>query len=156
MEELGRKGRDIIVSRLRKLPAWGWGIVALLGLGALTLLWDTGQSRAAQDPFGSPDWSMFLGVMLKLGVVLALIYVGLFLLKKWRLDGPLVSQRRLELLETLRLSPKQAVHLIHAEGRVLVLGATDQTISLLIQWPDETAGDEPNGLDSYAEIAAHV
>jgi flagellar biosynthetic protein FliO len=150
-----REQWEIGIQRMRKMPPWGWGIVALVGLGVLTLLWDTGQSSVAQDPFAPPDWSLFLSVMLKLGIVLALIYIGLFLLKRWRVDGPMVAKRRMGLVETLRLSPKQAVHLVQAGDRMLVLGATDQTVSLLLQWTEAPEEEEPNTQDSYADIAAH-
>lgn len=36
-------------------------------------------------------------------------------------------------METVRLSPKQAVHLILVGGQQLLIGATDQSISLLTQ-----------------------
>jgi flagellar biogenesis protein FliO len=82
--------------------------------------------------------------------VLALIYVGLFLLKKWRVDGPGENRHRLRLMETLRLSPKQAVHLVRADSRVLLLGATDQAISVLSEWPDDEAPDAV----SFEELTA--
>jgi flagellar biogenesis protein FliO len=156
MEIRGRERWEAIARLIKKLPSWAWGVAALVGLGALTLLWDTGQPSVAQDPFGPPDWSLFLSVILKLGVVLALIYIGLFLLKRWRQEGPAVAQRRLALLETLRLSPKQAVHLVHADGRVLVVGATDQTISLLTHWPDDAQGVDDAAQESYADIASRL
>jgi flagellar biogenesis protein FliO len=124
-------------SRLRAWPAWVWGVAAIIALGALAFLWDTGQPGATQDPFAPPDWSILLSVMLKLGVVLALIYIGLFLLKKGRMDGAKQGPQRLVLLETLRFSPKQAVHMLRADGRTLVVGATDQAVALLAQWPED-------------------
>jgi flagellar biogenesis protein FliO len=143
-----------IATRLRALPSWVWGVVALVGLGALAFLWDTGSPASVADPFAPPDWTMFLNVFLKLGVVLALIFIGFYFLKKWRVDGIGEDRRRLALIETLRFSPKQAVHLVRAEGRLLVIGATDQSLSRLAEWP-ETLNDEVTGIgESFADLTA--
>jgi flagellar biogenesis protein FliO len=154
MDNRWREVMLAIANRLRSLPVWAWAVAALVGLGALAFLWDSGQPAAIADPFAPPDWSIFFSVFLKLGVVLALIYVGLFLLKKWRVDGVGENRRRLALLETLRLSPKQAVHLVRADGRVFMVGATDQAIALLSEWAEEEDAQVPGTEVSFADLTA--
>jgi flagellar biosynthetic protein FliO len=154
MESRAREALAALVQRLRSWPAWAWGVAALVVLGVLAFLWDAGQPAAITDPFAPPDWSVFVSVFLKLGVVLALIYVGLFLLKKYRVEGSGENRRRLQLIETLRFSPKQAVHLVRADDRVLMVGATDQAVSLLAEWPEE--GEDPAAEISFDDLTKRV
>ncbi|MBI3762805.1 MAG: FliO/MopB family protein [Chloroflexi bacterium] len=76
-----------------------------------------------------------LDVVVKLGLVLALIYASLYLLRRWQ-GGALASARRqLAVLETARLSPRQSLHLVRVSTnsltRVWLIGATDQAVTLL-------------------------
>jgi flagellar biogenesis protein FliO len=63
-----------------------------------------------------------------------LIVASSFLFRRWLQPG-IVSRktRQVQLLETIRLSPKQALHLVSIGDQQLLVGATDQAISLLTQ-----------------------
>lgn len=77
------------------------------------------------------DAGLALGLVLKLGAVIALIYCSLLALRRWQMGVPGRMRRRLAVMETVRLSPRQAIHLVRAGDRWLLLGATDQAVALL-------------------------
>ncbi len=83
---------------------------------------------AAPSPWA--DAGLALGLILKLGLVVALIYASLLGLRRWQIGGA-GRARRLAVLETVRLSPRQAIHLVRAGERWLLVGATDQALALL-------------------------
>lgn len=124
--------------------AWGWwaggaALALVLGLSALyTPSAPAVANLPAADQPPTPalltDASLFLSVSLKLGAVIALIYGSLFLLKRWQ-GGALMTARRkqLTIVETTRLSPRQALHVVKAGDRTLLVGATDQNLTLLTE-----------------------
>jgi flagellar biosynthetic protein FliO len=77
--------------------------------------------------------TMALSVLFKLGFVILLIYVSLYLLKRWQTGKLPGSVKKLSILETTHLSPRQALHLVKVDSQVFLIGATDQTISYLLQ-----------------------
>ncbi len=72
-----------------------------------------------------------LGVLLKLGLVILLIVAFMSLLRRFKMGGLGQQTHHLALVETLYLSPKQKVHLVRAGEKVFLVGATDETLSLL-------------------------
>jgi flagellar biosynthetic protein FliO len=105
----------------------GIGILATILFFALT---GGNSSGDALEP--APLY--FVGVAVKLIAVLLLIVGGAIILKRWqgrRIPGK--PGRQLRLLETVRLSPKQALHVVELGGQHYLIGATDQNISLLSQ-----------------------
>jgi len=115
-------------SKKQKLVA-ALTVVSFLAIGALLSL--GGGSETTSDPLGSTPF-YFVSAFVKLLGVLLLI-VGLSVIfRRWQHLGPngkLVRQMRL--LETVRLSPKQSLHIISIGGQKLLIGATDQNISLI-------------------------
>ncbi len=110
-------------------------VAALLGFSLLAtaaLVGLTGGSNApASDPLASPGL-YFAGVIIKLIGVLLLIVASAALLRRWMQPGsPGKTTRQLHLLETVRLSPRQALHLVAIGDQRLLIGATDQSIALL-------------------------
>jgi len=88
----------------------------------------TGSSK---DPLESTPL-YFLGVMVKLIGVLLLIVLCAILLRRWTsLAVKPGSVRQLRLLETVRLSPRQTLYLVALGDQQLLIGATDNNISLL-------------------------
>lgn len=74
----------------------------------------------------------FFGIIAKLVAVLLLIVGGAIFLRRWQVKSGLGRYNgRLSIVETVRLSPKQAVHLVKVGNQHLLIGATDQTISML-------------------------
>lgn len=109
---------------------------ALLGfslLSTVALFAMNGSSKSAADPLSSTPF-YFLGVFIKLIGVLLLIVVSSILFQRWVQPGFTgKSTRQLNLLETVRLSPKQALHLVSIGDQKLLIGATDQNVSLIVQ-----------------------
>lgn len=98
---------------------------------ATSALLAMGGGAATTDPLGSTPF-YFVSAFVKLLGVLLLI-VGLSVIfRRWQhlgTNGKLVRQMRL--LETVRLSPKQSLHIVSIGGQKLLIGATDQNISLI-------------------------
>lgn len=120
----------------------------LLATGALLSFGDT--SGVAKDPLSSTPF-YFLSAFVKLMAVLLLIVGSSVIFRRWLqpgLNGK--TARQLRLLETIRLSPKQALHLIVIGDQKLLIGATDQNVSLiapiddnLVPAPSEESQSQP-------------
>lgn len=74
----------------------------------------------------STTWSLLMLV-----VVLALIPASLWAMKRLQTLRPAGASRQLEIMDQLPLGPRERVLLVRVQGRVLVLGATAQQITLL-------------------------
>jgi flagellar biosynthetic protein FliO len=109
---------------------------ALYAFGALStfvLFVLRGASSSTSDTLESTPL-YFAGVFLKLIVVLLLIVASAVIFRRWSQNGLTGKKtRQVKLLETVRLSPKQALHLVSVGDQHLLVGATDQGISLLTQ-----------------------
>jgi flagellar biosynthetic protein FliO len=88
-------------------------------------------SSVTKDPLGSTPF-YFVSAFLKLIAVLVLIVGVSIFARRWIQPGAGInSTRQLQLLETIRLSPKQALHLVAIGNQKLLIGATDQSVSLI-------------------------
>jgi flagellar biosynthetic protein FliO len=74
-----------------------------------------------------------LEVVFKLGIVVLLIYASLYLLKRLQAGTATGKRKQLAVLETARLSPRQALHLVQVGDQVLLIGATDQSLNCLLE-----------------------
>ncbi len=102
-------------------------------LSTLGLFVIKGASGGTSDPLESTPF-YFVGVFVKLIVVLLLIVASSVIFRRWMQPGSDGKKiRQVQLLETVRLSPKQALHLVSIGDQQLLVGATDQGISLLTQ-----------------------
>ena len=122
-------------SQKQKLTAalFVFSILCTLGLMALK-----GTAGPTGDPMDSTPF-YFISVFAKLIVVLLLIVASSIIFRRWLQPGVVGKRdRQVQLLETVRLSPKQAVHLISVGGQQLLVGATDQNITLLTAVEVET------------------
>ncbi len=94
----------------------------------------------------------FIGVLVKLAGVLLLIVGGGVLAMRWaRNSRHLKRGGQMSLVESVRLSPKQALHLVRIGGQQFLVGATDQGIALIseVELPpaDEMEPAIPVGAD---------
>ncbi len=103
---------------------------SLLATGALLSVGDS--SNMTQDPLGSTPF-YFLSAFVKLMAVLLLIVGSSVIFRRWFQPGLVNGKtaRQMRLLETIRLSPKQALHLVLIGDQKLLIGATDQNVSLI-------------------------
>lgn len=101
--------------------------VLMTGLFFLT----DGPGAGADQPLDGGGL-FYLGVFVKLVAVLLLFVGGAVILRRWQSGrhggGP---TRQLRVVESVRLSPRQALHLVEVGNRRLLIGATDQTIAFL-------------------------
>jgi flagellar biosynthetic protein FliO len=109
-------------------------VVALLAFSLLStgvLLSLGGTASVAQDPLSSTPF-YFLSAFVKMMAVLLLIVSSSVVFRRWLQPGPNgKTTRQMRLLETIRLSPKQALHLVLIGDQKLLIGATDQNVSLI-------------------------
>ena len=94
-------------------------------------------SAAAAQPW----WALTFDLVVKLGLVIGLIYVVMWLLRTY-LGGkrPLIrSTGRLDVLEASALAPGRSLYLVEVADRVLVLGATSGSLSTLAEITDPGA-----------------
>jgi len=123
----------------------------------------TGLSSTGLQPGWQGDWPSgmdYVSAALKFGLVLLLLYGALWALRRYARSGFVrgaPDSRRLALLETMPLAPRQALHLVRADDRTLLLGASDHGITLLAEWTTDSKGDQPVALtpSSPAEVGAH-
>jgi flagellar biosynthetic protein FliO len=73
----------------------------------------------------------FVGIIAKLIAVLLFIIGGAIFLRRWQVKSGLGRSGQLRVVESVRLSPKQAIHLVKVGNQHVLIGATDQTISVL-------------------------
>lgn len=109
----------------------------------------------------SEGWYIFSAVLKFVGVIL-LIFGCAIAVRRWpSLVQRQARKRSVVLVETLRLSPRQALHLIKTGESYLLVGATDQGIQLVstVALPEEqpmeqTAAVEQPSLDFSSVMAA--
>jgi flagellar protein FliO/FliZ len=93
-----------------------------------------------------PWYSLTFDLVVKLGLVIGLIYLTMWALKRFVL-GPQARTStarlvgRLEVLDTTHLAPNRTVYLVEVADRVLVLGATQSTLSTLAEIKEPGAID---------------
>jgi flagellar biosynthetic protein FliO len=120
---------------LNRVPSWVWWSLAVV---LLTLIFILGNSTLP-TPGGANEispletFTMTINILLKLAVVVALIYGCAYLLRRWRGILPSKVDKQLTIIETTHLSPRQALHLMQVGDRVVLIGATDQSITLLTE-----------------------
>jgi len=101
---------------------------SLLATGALFSLTDT---NVTGNPLTSTPF-YYVSAFVKLIAVLLLIVGSSVIFRKWLQPGMGgKSNKQMRLVETIRLSPKQALHLVVVGEQKLLIGATDQSVSLI-------------------------
>ena len=95
------------------------------------------------DPAAVPTgYGLYLlQTLLALGVVCLLAFVLLRWGAKW-LYGAGRSGQRMRLVERLPLEPRRALYLVEVAGRRLVLGSSENGVTLLVELEPETVEKE--------------
>lgn len=111
-------------------------VVCVFGMG-LVFSWannnttTTFMADGSRDKMGSPFY--FVGAFLKMvGVLLLLLGVAYFV-HRWRgnTEAKTSNLRQMQKLETMQLSPKQALHLVRVGDKNYLLGATETSLNLI-------------------------
>jgi len=95
------------------------GLAGVVLLAALLLAFTGGSTRDAS--LGMLAFRMAGNTL----AVLACLYLVLIGLRRWQTQVASITDRQLGIVETLRLSPKQVLHLVRVGNRQLLLGASD-------------------------------
>ena len=82
-------------------------------------------------------WSEWLSMMTSLVVVIALLAITLFSLKKLGLSNSKSTANSLHIIQMHNLGPRQRLILVSINGEQLLLGATPQAINCLGNWSDD-------------------
>ena len=107
-------------------------VLTVVGLlCTITLFFLNGGAETPHDPLGSTPL-YFAGAFIKLVVVLLLIVASAIFARRWLQPGLHgKSVRQMQLMESVRLSPKQALHLVSIGDQHFLIGATDQNVTLI-------------------------
>ena len=101
--------------------------IGILATGMLLLI--SGAPASQNDTIGSSLY--YAGVMVKLvGVLLLIVGIGI-VARRWQTRSGNIPGHQLKVVESVRLSPKQVLHVVTVGERRLLIGATDQAISVL-------------------------
>jgi len=114
---------------------WIWIIILLVVLGIGTVLGLPYEridgTIANESALGSTG--QLVSVFLKWMAVIGLMYVAFIFIRRWQFGGLSTQEKQLAIIERLSLSQKQAILLVRVGNRRILLGATDQSISLLTE-----------------------
>ncbi|MBI4214328.1 MAG: flagellar biosynthetic protein FliO [Chloroflexi bacterium] len=90
----------------------------------------------------SGGWPLGLDIAAKLIAVVALIYATAAVARRYLLRSPGLTQTAVRVLETTSLAPKKTVYVLEVGGRVLIVGASESSLSTLAEFtdPEEVAG----------------
>lgn len=113
---------------------------SLLATAAVFSLVNT--PNVSADPLDSTPY--FISAIVKLMVVLLLIVGSSIVFRRWLQGNPgRKAVQQMRLMETIRLSPKQSLHLVVIGDQKLLIGATDQNVSLISPIEMEDLGPVP-------------
>lgn len=125
-------------------------IVGMICTAALLSM--NGSAQTTRDPLGSTP-VYFVGAFIKLLVVLLLIVASAIFARR-RLEPGLHGKtvRQMRLVETVRLSPKQALHLVSIGDQQLLIGATDQNVTLITHVEQSLETSPAEGTNSQPSL----
>jgi flagellar biogenesis protein FliO len=143
----------------RYLPVF---IIVLSGILFSLIIWAV-YSAANLPAAAQPDNNLYSGdttsivvaVFFRLVLVIALIYLCFGAYRWLQNKKSLVQPRkRLSVIETVRLSPRQAIHIIRVDKTEYLVSATDQSLNLLseIQETDDEYEERLNSDPSNSEV----
>jgi flagellar biogenesis protein FliO len=92
----------------------------------------------------SSSFDITLDVVLKIIFVFGLIYLFFALLRWWQKKQPGLVQNRLRIVETVRPAPRQTFYLLKVGSQEFLVGATDQSMSLISEIEPEAWQEEPS------------
>lgn len=135
------------ITNKKAFPIILWGGVGLVFVFALwitgTSQWQTAGGEATVGGDVIPNTTaLYINVLLKTMVVIALIY-GAFALYR-RFSGNIISlkENRMRVVESTRLSPRQMLYLVKVDDRQFLVGGTDQALNLLAEMESHNDGFE--------------
>ena len=89
------------------------------------------------------SFDITLDVVLKIIFVFGLIYLFFALLRWWQKKQPGQVHSRLRIIESVRPAPRQTFYLLKVGAQEFLVGATDQTISLISEIEPDVCDEQP-------------
>ena len=142
---------------VQKLPPWAWGGLALGGLFAV--IWVV-NSRVAPPPtsaagaVGGDTTALAVDILVKLSLIVGLIYGALWVFRRWRGADLRSGAKKVDVLETVHLSPRRAIHLVRAGDQIILIGATDQNVTFLSDIENPASASAEQSSPVFAEVLA--
>ncbi|MBA4385745.1 MAG: hypothetical protein C0410_13490 [Anaerolinea sp.] len=146
-----------IIVALRKLPRWALiaitvGVIVILGVAMFLLLPQSSASEGDVSYINSTGFAF--SVFLKLGVVVLIITGLAILFRRMQTKNQGISAKRIDLIETLHLSPHRTLYLVNVEDQKILIGATDQSLTTLYQLgKTENQNDSDQSINSSHNFA---
>jgi len=109
---------------------------------------------APAEPVEKTTTQLAVDILIKLSLVVGLIYGGLWAFRRYRSADIRKGAKKIDVLETIHLSPRRALHLIQAGERLLLIGATDQHVSYLSEIEASAATTVEQVPPAFAELLA--
>lgn len=95
-------------------------------------LWLSSNSDTGSNSTQMVDSTAWMvSVFFKLLLVILLIIGVAVVAKRYMTGRPMGKERQMQVVETLALNPKRALHIVKVGGQTLLIGATDQSVSLI-------------------------
>ncbi len=139
-----------------RLAPWQQRAVAWLAVGlGLVVSWAL-PGVAEAGSVETAAWSVALGTSLRLMAVAGLAYLGLQVLRRWLPGGGTSPGACLRVLETRKLGPRQALHLVEVEGQRLLVGATEHQLTLLAALDHEAEAGGAQKAPRFAPLLAQA
>lgn len=126
------------------------GVSVLLVVGFWFTLFSSPEGESAADLTSSSTW--MISVFFKLLLVLLLIYGAAIVMKRWMVNPSGGKMRQMQVVETLGLTPKRALHIIRVGESVLLVGATDQQITLIKDVSEYLADDSAEFPEVFQKV----
>jgi flagellar biosynthetic protein FliO len=151
------------LQKYKSMPMWGKGLVwvgllAFVAVGLAISSTPAPASASAGDPFNNPT-GLALDVFFKMGIVVVFIIGAALLLRRWQGGSWRGSQHQVSVVETIHLTPRRAIHLIQVGDRQLLIGATDQAVTLLSEVtegaPLNIEKDQPMTVGTFADVLSY-
>ncbi|MCL5961050.1 MAG: flagellar biosynthetic protein FliO [Chloroflexi bacterium] len=108
-------------------------------------------SSGAESDIVSSDWlGLLVGMVAKLALVIVLIYGAIMVLRRYVYRNHLVpsGHKPIAMLGSLNLAPSRTVYVIEVGRKILVVGGTQNQLSLLTEIADPEAADEVRALST--------
>lgn len=132
--------------KTKKLLFWFIvGLILITVFAVAILAWKISEASNSTTVISSQTtstWSLAFNMIWRLTLVIGLIYFIFYIFRGWQSKKINSGEKRLAVKETIRLSPRQAIHIIRVGKKEYLIGASDQSLNLLAEISD---GQAPQG-----------
>lgn len=136
------------INWFRNQPRWLQSVIIVAVCVLLVVgIWLSSQGygdKSSAEIVDSSAW--MINVLLSFVLVILLIVGSAIVARRWMLGGGQSKERRMQVMETLVLNPKRALHIVKVGDQMLLIGATDQAINLLSEL------DQADGSAGFAAV----